>query len=147
VTPALTLERRERLTRHLESCPRCTGQRGDQVFDPEMLAAIPPATLPLTLRLRITGPALPLGSYHRGGRGRTSASGGNVRRPRVRRGPPRAMMVSSLGLVILALPGALLYELAFTSAVRRASVRPGSVRRPRAYQPAGVLGRSPPPRP
>lgn len=83
VTPPLTPERRERLTRHLESCPRCTGQSGDQVFDPEMLAAIPLATPPLTLRLRITGPSLPLGSNHRGGSGRTSASGGNViRRPR-----------------------------------------------------------------
>jgi DNA-directed RNA polymerase specialized sigma24 family protein len=114
VTPPLTPERRDRLTRHLESCPRCTGQRGDEGFDPEMLAAIPLATPPLTLRLRITGPTLPLGSYQRGGRGRASATGGNVLRPRVRRGPPHAMMVSSLGLVILAVPGALLYELVFT---------------------------------
>src|SRR5258706_7116995 len=76
VTPSLTPERRERLTRHLESCPRCTGLRGDQGFDPEMLAAIPLTTAPLTLRLRITGPTLPLGSYHRGGKCPSRPPGG-----------------------------------------------------------------------
>lgn len=56
--PPLTPERRERLTRHLESCPRCAAQGDAQVVGPEALAEVPMATPPLTLRLRLTRTAL-----------------------------------------------------------------------------------------
>jgi DNA-directed RNA polymerase specialized sigma24 family protein len=113
--PSLTPDRREHLTRHLESCRACAGQREDHVFGPEMLSAVPLATTPLILRLRITGPAPTPGSYRRGGGGRTSPPGGNVIRQRARRGVPHAMVFSSLALVILAGSGALLHKFVFTS--------------------------------
>ncbi len=122
-SPRPTPERRELLIRHLESCPACTGKREGHVFGPEMLAAVPLATPPLTLRLRITRTALALGSYRRGGAGRTRDS---VALSRSRawggRGLPHAMVVSSLGLVILAVPGTLLYRLASTPAAGRNAV-------------------------
>jgi DNA-directed RNA polymerase specialized sigma24 family protein len=117
VPPRLIRERRERLTRHVESCPRCVGQRGDQAFGPEMLAAVPLAAPPLTLRLRMTRTAVALGSYRRRGEGRTGEPGGSVipARPRERRGVPRVMMISSLGLVVGVVPGALVYRLVSAS--------------------------------
>jgi DNA-directed RNA polymerase specialized sigma24 family protein len=117
VPPRLIRERRERLTRHVESCPRCAGQRGDQPFGPEMLAAVPLAAPPLTLRLRMTRTAVALGSYRRRGTGRTGEPGGSAipARPRERRGVPRVMVVSSLGLAIGVVPGALVYRLVSAS--------------------------------
>ena len=94
---------------------RCARYRGDRVFGPEMLAAVPLTAPPLTLRLRMTRTALALGSYRRGGAGRTGGPGGSVVPVRAGRRVPRAMVVSSLGLVVLAVPGALLYRLALTS--------------------------------
>jgi hypothetical protein len=117
VPPRLIRERHERLTRHVESCPRCAGQRGDQTFGPEMLAAVPLAAPPLTLRLRMTRTAVALGSYRRRGTGRTGEPGGSAipARPRERRGVPRVMVVSSLGLAIGVVPGALVYRLVSAS--------------------------------
>jgi DNA-directed RNA polymerase specialized sigma24 family protein len=117
VPPRLIQERRERLTRHVESCPRCAGQRGDQAFGPEMLVAVPLAAPPLTLRLRMTRTAVALGSYHHRGTGRTGAPGGSdiPARPRERRRVPRVMVVSSLGLAIGVVPGALVYRLVSAS--------------------------------
>ncbi len=122
--PPLTAELRRRLTRHLESCPQCTGQREDQVFAPEMLATVPLMTPPPILRLRITRTALALGTYRRGVAARVGAAGGNVMPVRLRaeRGLPHAMVVSCLGLVILAVPGALIYQLAAGPGARRGPV-------------------------
>jgi RNA polymerase sigma factor (sigma-70 family) len=110
VPPPLTRERRRRVTEHVESCARCAGRRrGGQVFGPELLAALPLVTPPLTLRLRIERTAQAVGSY----RGGTRSPGGRRRpfRPRGRRGPLRTTMISMLGLVILAVPGVVLYRI------------------------------------
>ena len=114
VQQPLTPDRRERLTRHLESCPRCAARGGAQNVGPEALAGVPMATPPLTLRLRLTRTALALGRYH-GGSARGAFLPGGVADParhRAGRGLPHAVVVSTLGLVILAVPAALLYKLA-----------------------------------
>jgi DNA-directed RNA polymerase specialized sigma24 family protein len=89
------------------------GVAGDQILGPEMLAAVPLAPPPLTLRLRMTRTALALGSYRRAGASRTATSADSVIPVRLgaRRGLPHVVVVSSLGLVMLAVPGTLLYQL------------------------------------
>lgn len=89
------------------------GVAGDQILGPEMLAAVPLAPPTLTLRLRMTRTALALGSYRRAGASRTATSADSVIPVRLgaRRGLPHVVVVSSLGLVMLAVPGTLLYQL------------------------------------
>jgi DNA-directed RNA polymerase specialized sigma24 family protein len=82
----------------------------DRVFRPGMLAVLPIAQPPLTLRLRIS---LALGSYRRGGAEPASASGDRVVRARHR--APRRMVVPALGLVMLGALGAVVYKFGFTS--------------------------------
>jgi DNA-directed RNA polymerase specialized sigma24 family protein len=120
-SPPLTPERRELLIRHLESCPACAAQHGDQVLGPEMLSAVPFATLPLTLRLRITGPGPARGSHRREDGSRTSPRGGNVSRHGARRSVPPARLFFSLVLVTLAVLGVVVYKLVLTSSARPAS--------------------------
>jgi len=109
VPPPLTRDRRRRLTEHIEACPRCAGRRrAGRVLGPELLASLPLATPPLTLKLRITRTAQALGSY------RNPPGPGRPGRPRTRRGLPQVMMISTLGLVMLALPAALLYRFVST---------------------------------
>jgi len=103
----------------LVAAPR--GDAGDQVLGPEMLSSVPHATPPLTLRLRITRTALALGSNRRRSAGRTR-DGVALARPKVGRGLPHAMMVSSLGLIILAVPGALLYKLVSTPTAGQSAI-------------------------
>jgi DNA-directed RNA polymerase specialized sigma24 family protein len=90
------------------------GVAGDRAFGPEMLADLPLAKPPLTLRMRIT---LALGSYRHGGAGLTGGPGDGVvpARRRAGSGAPRPVVVASLGLVVLGVLGALLYKLVFTS--------------------------------
>jgi DNA-directed RNA polymerase specialized sigma24 family protein len=96
---------------------RCAGEGSDQVAGPEMLAQVPMATPPLTLRLRLTRTALALGSSRNGRAGGPGDAGGDRvapsrPRPASGHGLPRVVVVSSLGLIILAVPGVMLYKLA-----------------------------------
>jgi DNA-directed RNA polymerase specialized sigma24 family protein len=106
------------VTRFRQEAARRAGERSDQVVGPEMLAKIPLAKPPLTLRLRLTRTALALGSSRSGRAGPAGGDAAGVRVIRVRRrassgrGLPHVVVVSSLGLIILAVPGAMLYKLA-----------------------------------
>jgi RNA polymerase sigma factor (sigma-70 family) len=127
LTPQLT----KRLARHIESCPNCLRSRGDQELGPERLSEIPLVIPPGRLRLRITRTALALGSYHRpptpsdssghGGSGHGGSGpdhhgpGGPPVPLRPRRGVSRVMALSSVTLLALVVPGALIYRLASTS--------------------------------
>jgi DNA-directed RNA polymerase specialized sigma24 family protein len=113
--PPLTPEGRELVTRHVESCGVCAGRGGDQVFAAEMLSAIPLATPPLTLRMRMTGPAAAPGSHRRAGDGRASPSGSNLTKSKSRRGGQHARVVPLLALIVLAGAGAAIYELVSTA--------------------------------
>jgi RNA polymerase sigma factor (sigma-70 family) len=132
---SLTPQLAKRLTRHIESCPNCLRSRGDQDLGPERINEIPLAIPPGRLRLRITRTALALGSYRKpsassdssahGGSGPGGSGGGSgPGQPgpggppvplRPRRGVPRSMVLSSVAVLALVIPGALLYRLAATS--------------------------------
>jgi DNA-directed RNA polymerase specialized sigma24 family protein len=103
-------------TRFRQAAARCAGERSDLVVGPEMLADVPLAKPPLTLRLRLTRTALALGSSRSGRAGLAGAAGDPAitvrRRASSGRGLPHVVVVSSLGLIVLAVPGAMLYKLA-----------------------------------
>jgi DNA-directed RNA polymerase specialized sigma24 family protein len=91
--------------------------RGDRVLEPEMIDVLPLVRPPLTLRLRIS---LALGSYRRADADLTSASGAHVVRVRhaAPHRAPQRMVVLALGLVMLAVLGAVLYRFVLTSPAR-----------------------------
>jgi RNA polymerase sigma factor (sigma-70 family) len=141
---SLTPQLAKRLTRHIESCPNCLRSRGDQDLGPERISEIPLAIPPGRLRLRITRTALALGSYRKpsassdssahGGSGQGGSGGGSgPGQPgpggppvplRPRRGVPRSMVLSSVAVLALVIPGALLYRLAATSSTSSAPPAP-----------------------
>jgi DNA-directed RNA polymerase specialized sigma24 family protein len=122
--PPLTPERREQLSRHLKSCRTCSEQHGEQVLAPEMLSAVPLATPPLTLRLRITGPAPAPGPHRQGDGSRTSPPGGDGSRHWAGRGVPHARPIFSVVLVVLAVLGVVVYKLVLATSSARPAAAP-----------------------
>jgi hypothetical protein len=122
-----------KLARHLESCAACALSRGDRAFSAEQISEIPLAIPPGRLRLRISRTALAVGSYRRTVASRPDKQDkppkgdqGNPPVPlRPRRGVPKAMVLSSVTLVALAVPTAILYHITAdsTHAPRTAAVK------------------------
>jgi RNA polymerase sigma factor (sigma-70 family) len=120
----LTPQFASKLARHLESCATCALSRGDRAFQAEQISEIPLAIPPGRLRLRISRTALAVGSYRRTLAGRDDKPGkpdkgdhGNPPVPlRPRRGVPKALVLSSVTLLALAVPTAILYRLTSDSA-------------------------------
>ncbi|MGA8462423.1 MAG: sigma-70 family RNA polymerase sigma factor, partial [Streptosporangiaceae bacterium] len=112
-----------KLARHLESCAACALSRGDRAFSAEQISEIPLAIPPGRLRLRISRTALAVGSYRRTVASRPDKQDkprkedqGNPPVPlRPRRGGPKVMLLSSVTLVALAVPTAILYRMAADS--------------------------------
>jgi RNA polymerase sigma factor (sigma-70 family) len=138
----LTPQLRKRLTRHIESCASCTEDSRRQIFSPQLIAAVPLAIPPATLRARIMSTALdaapgspgeaagPLGSPgERGVTARRRQRRGAARR--LRSVPPRAI-VAAATLVVLVAAGGLLYKVTATptadagAAAAAATATPGS---------------------
>jgi RNA polymerase sigma factor (sigma-70 family) len=119
----LTPQFASKLARHLESCAACALSRGDRAFSAEQISEIPLAIPPGRLRLRISRTALAVGSYRRTIASRPDKQDkprkgdeGNPPVPlRPRRGGPRVMLLSSVTLVALAVPTAILYRMAADS--------------------------------
>jgi RNA polymerase sigma factor (sigma-70 family) len=115
----LTPQFASKLGRHLESCAACALSRGDRAFSAEQISEIPLAIPPGRLRLRISRTALAVGSYRRTLAGRADkqdkpreSDQGNPPVPlRPRRGVPKVMVLSSVTLVALAVPTAILYRM------------------------------------
>jgi RNA polymerase sigma factor (sigma-70 family) len=115
----LTPQFASKLGRHLESCAACALSRGDRAFSAEQISEIPLAIPPGRLRLRISRTALAVGSYRRTLAGRPdkpdTPRGNDEDNPpvplRPRRGVPKAMVLSSVALVALAVPTAILYRM------------------------------------
>ena len=120
----LTPQFASKLARHLESCAACALSRGDRAFSAEQISEIPLAIPPGRLRLRISRTALAVGSYRRAIASRPEKQDkprkgdqGNPPVPlRPRRGVPKVMLLSSVTLVALAVPTAILYRMAADSA-------------------------------
>jgi RNA polymerase sigma factor (sigma-70 family) len=115
----LTPQFASKLARHLESCAACALSRGDRAFGAEQISEIPLAIPPGRLRLRISRTALAVGSYRRSAASRPDKQD-KPRNPgkgsppvplRPRRGVPKVMMLSSVTLVALAVPTAILYRM------------------------------------
>ena len=129
----LTPQFASKLARHLESCAACALSRGDRAFSAEQISEIPLAIPPGRLRLRISRTALAVGSYRRTVASRPDKQDkppkgdqGNPPVPlRPRRGVPKAMVLSSVTLVALAVPTAILYHITAdsTHAPRTAAVK------------------------
>jgi RNA polymerase sigma factor (sigma-70 family) len=119
----LTPQFASKLARHLESCAACALSRGDRAFSAEQISEIPLAIPPGRLRLRISRTALAVGSYRRSLASRPEKQDkprnedqGNPPVPlRPRRGAPKAMLLSSVTLIALAVPTAILYRMAADS--------------------------------
>jgi hypothetical protein len=119
----LTPQFASKLARHLESCAACALSRGDRAFSAEQISEIPLAIPPGRLRLRISRTALAVGSYRRSLASRPekqdkprNGDQGNPPVPlRPRRGAPKAMLLSSVTLIALAVPTAILYRMAADS--------------------------------
>jgi RNA polymerase sigma factor (sigma-70 family) len=119
----LTPQFASKLARHLESCAACALSRGDRALRAEQISEIPLAIPPGRLRLRISRTALAVGSYRRTVASRPDkpdkprkGDQGNPPVPlRPRRGVPKAMVLSSVTLVALAVPTAILYRMAADS--------------------------------
>jgi RNA polymerase sigma factor (sigma-70 family) len=116
----LTPQFASKLARHLESCATCALSRGDRAFSAEQISEIPLAIPPGRLRLRISRTALAVGSYRRTIASRPDKQDkprkgdqGNPPVPlRPRRAGPKVMLLSSVTLVALAVPTAILYRMA-----------------------------------
>jgi RNA polymerase sigma factor (sigma-70 family) len=116
----LTPQFASKLARHLESCAACALSRGDRAFSAEQISEIPLAIPPGRLRLRISRTALAVGSYRRTIASRPDKQDkprkgdeGNPPVPlRPRRTGPKVMLLSSVTLVALAVPTAILYRMA-----------------------------------
>ena len=116
----LTPQFASKLARHLESCAACALSRGDRAFSAEQISEIPLAIPPGRLRLRISRTALAVGSYRRTIASRPDKQDkprkgdeGNPPVPlRPRRAGPKVMLLSSVTLVALAVPTAILYRMA-----------------------------------
>jgi RNA polymerase sigma factor (sigma-70 family) len=110
----LTPPLRKRLTRHIDSCDRCTRIRGGWVFGPELLADVPVVAPPLALRERITKTVLDTepGSYRRGVTRRIGQldDDGFPVQPKDRRGALWGIAAAA-ALVVLIGAGALIYQL------------------------------------
>jgi RNA polymerase sigma factor (sigma-70 family) len=119
----LTPQFASKLARHLESCAACALSRGDRAFSAEQISEIPLAIPPGRLRLRISRTALAVGSYRRTIASRPDKQDkprkgdqGNPPVPlRPRRAGPKVMLLSSVTLVALAVPTAILYRMAADS--------------------------------
>jgi RNA polymerase sigma factor (sigma-70 family) len=115
----LTPQFASKLARHLESCAACALSRGDRAFSAEQISEIPLAIPPGRLRLRISRTALAVGSYRRTVASRPDKQDkprkgdqGNPPVPlRPRRGLPKVMLLSSVTLIALAVPTAILYRM------------------------------------
>jgi len=115
----LTPQFASKLAKHLESCAACALSRGDRAFSAEQIAEIPLAIPPGRLRLRISRTALAVGSYRRTLASRPDKQDkppkngqGNPPVPlRPRRGVPKVMVFSSVTVVALAVPTAILYRM------------------------------------
>ena len=120
----LTPQFASKLARHLASCATCALSRGDRAFSAEQIGEIPLAIPPGRLRLRISRTALAVGSYRRAVASRPDkpdkprqGDQGNPPVPlRPRRGLPKVMLLSSVTLVALAVPTAILYRMTADSA-------------------------------
>jgi RNA polymerase sigma factor (sigma-70 family) len=116
----LTPQFASKLARHLESCAACALSRGDRAFSAEQISEIPLAIPPGRLRLRISRTALAVGSYRRSiasrpdkqDKPRTGDQGNPPVPLRPRRGAPKAMLLSSVTVIALAVPTAILYRMA-----------------------------------
>jgi RNA polymerase sigma factor (sigma-70 family) len=119
VAPLLTPELRKRLSRHISGCDKCTGNRGEQAFGPELLGALPLAVPPAALRERVTKTALEAepGSYRRAVARRAVPLDGDgfPVRSQPQRNLPRAMAAAA-ALVVLIVAGAMIRELTAASA-------------------------------
>lgn len=120
----LTPQFASKLARHLESCAACALSRGDRVLRAEQISEIPLAIPPGRLRLRISRTALAVGAYRRTIASRPESQHqprnddqGNPPVPlRPRRGVPKAMLLSSVAIVALAVPAVILYRMTADSA-------------------------------
>jgi RNA polymerase sigma factor (sigma-70 family) len=139
----LTPQLRKRLTRHIESCASCTEDSRRQIFSPQLIAAVPLAIPPATLRARIMSTALdaapgspgeaagPLGSPGERGVTARRRQRRGAARPGLRSVPPRAI-VAAATLVVLVAAGGLLYKVTATptadagAAAAAATATPGS---------------------
>jgi DNA-directed RNA polymerase specialized sigma24 family protein len=103
-----------------EVAARQGGAAADLVLGPGVIAAVPFLTPPLTLGLRMTRTAFALGSFRRVAARPAGVPRENVilAPPAPRRGLSHAMVVSTVGLVIIAVPGALLYKFVWSATGR-----------------------------
>jgi RNA polymerase sigma factor (sigma-70 family) len=116
--PPVTPQLRRQLARHIDSCAQCSELRGNRVFGPEMLGAVPlelpPVSLQRRIRAAIFEPEPVSLSYADDPEDRLGSPDDSAfaARPRARRGV-RALAAAAAVLVVLAAAGAAGYE--FTS--------------------------------
>ena len=111
----LTPKVRKRLVHHVGHCASCAQRRGDRDFDPEMVTAIPFASPPVNLGMRISRTATALGTYRTEAASR-SLKGGTSRGTKsgARRGVSRTV-VAPVAIAVFIVPGMLLFHVVAAS--------------------------------
>ena len=105
---------RKRLVQHVEHCASCAQRRGDRDFGPEMVTAIPFASPPVNLGLRISRTATALGTYRTEAASRSLKGSSRGTKSGPRRGVSRNV-VAPVAIAVFAVPGLLLFRMVAAS--------------------------------